>query len=73
MSLACDNIGAFPLSGTVPLGVWKLPHAETVDISDNLLTQFTGKSTPNWFYLTQWGGCMEYHVYVPWWSGKIAE
>lgn len=56
MSLACDNIGAFPLSGTVPLGVWKLPHAGTVDISDNLLTQFTDKSTPNWFHLTQWGG-----------------
>lgn len=38
-----------PISGTVPLGVWKLPHTQIVDISGNLLTQFTGESTPNWF------------------------
>ena len=32
-------------SGTVPISVWKLPCTERVDVSDNLLTHFTGENT----------------------------
>ena len=34
-------------SGTVPLGVWKLPRTEVVNFSSNLLTHFTGEKTAN--------------------------
>lgn len=33
-----------PPSGTVPLGVWKLPRTAGVDVSCNLLTRFTGEN-----------------------------
>ncbi len=33
------------LSGTVPLSVWRLPCAKTIDLSGNLLTRFTGEKT----------------------------
>lgn len=46
-----------PASGTVPLGVWKLPGVRLMGLSGNLLTHLTGENTSD---------VVEHRLVAPW-------